>query len=27
VGAEHRYSDEQVAYHYLQSMPMIRARY
>jgi epoxyqueuosine reductase len=27
VGAEHRYADEQVAYHYLQSMPMIRARY
>lgn len=27
VGAEHRYTQEQVAYHYLQSMPMIRARY
>ena len=27
VGAEHRYTQEQVSYHYLQSMPMIRARY
>ena len=27
VGADQRYSDEQIAYHYLQSMPVIRAHY
>ncbi|MES2878349.1 MAG: hypothetical protein V4713_07990 [Pseudomonadota bacterium] len=27
VGAGHRYADEQVAYHYLQSLPVIRKRY
>lgn len=27
VGAEHRYAEEQVAYHYRQSMPVIRKRY